>query len=495
MSVNEALDLVKEALSKPDENLAKSFTDSGNPVTGITFYDLEAPAKILYPVVTPLRNMIPRVKANGGGQANWRAVTAIDTNNTPAGVSEGNRAAEIAQTVTEYTAVYRKLGKESSVTREAYESAKNFQDLYELNSMGLLRAMMIAEEKVILGSFGTFGLAQPVLATPTKSATVGTLTSVNNPYTIYCIALTPDGFGRSNMTVGVKQTVTNTSAGPYSNTDTCNAGSSKISASASFTALDTTSAVDVKVAAVEGAAGYAWFIGSSGHNPKLSKITSVNIATITADASLGSTQDITTLNSSNNYSANSYQYDGLIAQAVKTSSGAYFYSCDGAGLTSDSDGGINEFNVAFQSFWDNYKLSPDTIWVSSQEKKNIISKILANANSGAQRFVFDTVNGTLTGGSVVKGILNPFSMNADGEMVSIKIHPNMPTGTILFTTSKLPYSLSNVSNLMQIKCRYDYMQVVWPELRMTRELGIYVDSVLQHYFAPSMGIIANIGNA
>lgn len=55
------------------EQLAKStFAQSGSATTGLTFYDLEAGAKFLYPVLTPLRNEIPRVSGRGGIQANWK---------------------------------------------------------------------------------------------------------------------------------------------------------------------------------------------------------------------------------------------------------------------------------------------------------------------------------------------------------------------------------------------------------------------------------------
>jgi hypothetical protein len=56
----ESLELMKGALAKPDFQLAKSISTA----TGLLAYDLQAPAKNLYPFVTPLRNMVPRV---GGG--------------------------------------------------------------------------------------------------------------------------------------------------------------------------------------------------------------------------------------------------------------------------------------------------------------------------------------------------------------------------------------------------------------------------------------------
>src|SRR4051812_30106537 len=121
MSTSETLALLKSALGgngvRPD--LAKAWTQSATATTGLTAYDLEAPAKTLYPVITPLRNNLPRVSGHGGIQANWRAVTAINTTNQTAGVSEGNRGGIIATDVKEYLAAYKGIGLEDYVTYES----------------------------------------------------------------------------------------------------------------------------------------------------------------------------------------------------------------------------------------------------------------------------------------------------------------------------------------------------------------------------------------
>lgn len=499
-NTQETIDLIKAALNGPsNEALAKMWVAPGGATTGINFYDLEAPAKLLYPVLTPLRNITPRVSAIGGIQANWRAVTAIDPNMVPMGTSEGNRSGEMSQVTKDYMAVYRKLGLESSVTWEAQYSAEGFQNLLSLNSMQLLRATMIAEEFVLLNSFGTFGLGQCPQPAVASIGNVGSLATANSPYSVYCIALTPDGARRSNMTHGVVQDITKTSAGPYSNTDTVGGGSSKISAVRTFSitgAGNVTGSAVVTVAAVPGAVAYAWYLGASGNHAYLAAITTVNTYTFLTDPSQApTTQDITTLDSASDHSQNALQFDGLIAQAVKALSGAYFYSCDGAALTPSGAGGISQIDAALQWFWDNLRLSPDCIWVSSQERKNINAKILTGSSTAAQRFVFDVQQGTLKGGVMVRGYLNPFTMSDDAEEIPIKLHPNLAPGTIVFTTFTLPYPMSNVTNVWQMKLRYDYMETQWPMLRTAREFGIYFDGVLQHYFPPSMGVISNIANA
>jgi hypothetical protein len=62
-TTEETLRLTKEALS--DNSLAKNVTIA----TGLSAYDLQAPAKNLYPIVTPLRNSLPRVGRLNPGDA------------------------------------------------------------------------------------------------------------------------------------------------------------------------------------------------------------------------------------------------------------------------------------------------------------------------------------------------------------------------------------------------------------------------------------------
>ena len=153
----DTLELVKAAQKTPDMELAKSFIQAGSATSGLTYYDLEAPAKILYPVITPLRNEIPRVTGGAGTQANWRAITAINSSNAGAGVSEGNRGAVMAHTSVDYFAAYKGLGLDDNVTFEADLAAQGYDDVKARAVEGLLRGLMIAEEKMIIG--GNTGIA------------------------------------------------------------------------------------------------------------------------------------------------------------------------------------------------------------------------------------------------------------------------------------------------------------------------------------------------
>jgi hypothetical protein len=149
--------------------------------------------------------------------------------------------------------------------------------------------------------------------------------------------------------------------------------------------------------------------------------------------------------------------------------------------------------TGFSQGGDNYRLSPDTMWVNSQEALNISHKILAGSAVAAQRFVFNSERDSLGGGIMVRTYLNKFSMQG-GSVIDIKVHPNMPAGTILMTTKMLPYPLAGVGNVVQIRTRQDYYQIEWPLVTRKYEYGVYADEVLQNYFPPSLALITNIGN-
>jgi len=70
----------------------------------------------------------------------------------------------------------------------------------------------------------------------------------------------------------------------------------------------------------------------------------------------------------------------------------------------------------------------------------------------------------------------------------------MPAGTLVFTTSSIPYPMSGVGNVMQIKTRREYYQIDWPLRSRKNEIGVYADEVLQVYATFSLGMITNIGN-
>lgn len=484
-ALNETSDITGSMMP---EALAKAtFSQSGTATTGLTFYDLEAGAKMLYPVLTPLRNEIPRVSGKGGIQANWKAVTGINTSGIRIGVSGGNRGAVMAVSTADYAAAYKGIGIESNVDFEAEYAGRPFEDVRALAAKTGLQSLMLGEERLILGGNGTVNLGTTPTPSLVASTTGGTMTATTK--SVICVALTLEGFVNASVAAGIPTLISRTNAD--GSVDSVNGGSAQKSAAATVATTGTTGSIAATVTAVRGAVAYAWFWGAGG-SEVLGAITTVNKVTMTTDAGSG-TQTAASIAAADR-SADSLVYDGLLTQAMKTGSNSYYKSLDGVTLTADNAGGIVEIDAALKSFWDNYRLSPDTIWVSSDLALTISQKILGAGASatGAYRIVVNAEQGMLAGGVMVATYLNRFSMNG-ANMLKVRIHPNMPAGMVLFTTAVLPYPVNGVGNVCQMRVRQEYYQIEWPLRTRKYEYGVYCDEVLQHYFPPAMGVICNIG--
>ena len=472
--------------SNPDVLRKATFNQPGTATAGLQGYDLEGPAKLLYPILTPLRNSIPRVPANGGSQANWKAVIGVATGNHTIGVSEGNRGAFINVQTRDYSASYKSLGHEADATFEAVNAGEGYEDIKARAATSGLHGFMIKEEGVILSGNSTVDLGvtpTPVVAGPTTGGSIPAAT-----YSVICVALSAEGRGNATLSGGVIGRYNRTNAD--GSVDTIDGGSAQKSVAASVVTTGATSRITASVVAVIGAFGYAWFVGAAGAE---------TLAAITGYSGLdllalppGGRQTATSLTAVD-ASTNNLVYDGLLTQAIKPGNGGYRLDRNGTPLTPDGAGGIVEFDAILRRYWDKLRMSPDEILISASEAIALTQAMLgAGVSTGAFRVVINPEQGGMLGGIIVATYLNKFAVGGSSQ-VAIRIHPNMPQGTILFWSKSPPYPLSGVNNMVQIKNRQDYYQIEWPLRTRRYEYGIYADSVLQHYFPPSLMVLTGVG--
>lgn len=499
---DELLALVKTAQAKAVDDLTKNFTQPGSANAGIQGYDLEAPSKKLYPVLAPLRNSIPRV----GGfaiQANWKAITGINTTRVRAGVSEGQRGGQVQHTSAEYFAAYRGIGLEKAVTFEADYAAKGFEDVKALAVQQTLESLMIEEEMILLGGNTSNALGTtptPTLAASASGGTIGASVALS----VICVALELQSYwdvaGINNGSTGgsfdaataqVKSSIVRTNAD--GTTDTFGAGTAQKSAAASVTvSAGTTNSVAASVAAVRGAVAYAWYWGTAGAE-RLGAVTTINSVSIIALAN-GAAQLATALPAADN-STSALEFDGLLTIASKASLGSYFNALatgtPGAGTTLTGAGGrIVEIDAALATFYDRYRLQPDKIYVNFRQFQKITNLVLGQTNPNIQFTVDANSSQEMVAGRNVGKYLSPIT----GEILDLIVHPNLPPGTILFRTTRVPSYLDGVSDLCRVRTRREYYQIEWPLRTRKYEYGVYADEVMQHYFPPSLGMITNIGN-
>lgn len=492
----ESLELVKRALATPNDLLAKSISTA----TGLVAYDLQAPAKNLYPFVTPIRNVMPRVGGGTGTATNWRQVNAIIGSGFDAmgWVPEGQRSGQMSYSTSNKSATFVTIGEEDAATFEAISAGREFEDIQARMTFRLLQKMMLKEEMAILAGNASLALGTPATPTLSASGSGGTLPAAT--YYVKVVTLTLEGYQNSSVAAGVatQKTVT----GVDGKTFTLSGGSSGISGEASQ-AVGSGQTLFCSVTAIQGAVAYAWYISTSTGSETLQAITTINSLAVSTPLSTGN-QAQSAIAGDN--SANSgYAYDGLLTTALKPGSNAYVNilatgtAGTGTTLTASGRGSVNEIDTMFQSMWQDFELSPTVLYVNAQELKNITTKVLSNASGPLLRYdsPADGSDGEyqLTASGVVQYYYNPFAIYG-GLRIPIKIHPRVPPGTILGWAENLPiqYQSNAVPNVAEVKTRQDYYQIDWPITTRQRQVGVYAEEVLAVYAPFAMGVITNIAN-
>ncbi|HUO11400.1 MAG TPA: hypothetical protein VMU37_01460 [Caulobacteraceae bacterium] len=495
------------AMSHPSEDIARTIlaqagVDPGrlaksiSTETGLVAFDLQAPAKNLYPTATPLRNRVPRVSGGTGVATNWRQVSSIIGSGYDAigWVAEGQRAGQMSYTTATKSASYVTIGEEDAATFEAINAAVGFEDIQATMAMRLLQKTMLKEEMAILAGNNSLALGTP--ATPSLAAAGSGATLPAATYSVIVVALTLEGYRNSSLSGGLATTKTIT--GADGKTFTVNGGSSNKSANATQ-AVTLGQTLSATVTPIQGAVAYAWFVGTVG-NESLQAITTINSATFAAALFTG--QQVATAITAD-CSSNSLGYDGLLTTALKSSNNAYVNvlptGTAGAGstLTASGRGSVVEIDTMLEAMWDNYEVSPTVLFVNSQQLNNITQKVLSSGTAPLLQYRQDTDGGgyQLDAGGTIATYYNPFLLDG-GLRIPVKIHPFVPPGTILAYAETLPaqYQSSEVPNVAEMKCRQDYYAIDWPPVTRQRQKGVYVEEVLAVYAPFAMGVITNIGN-
>ncbi len=345
----ETLDALKSLQLAPGDLAQKAFTTG----LGYVWYNLDPVVKSLFPVITPLRNSIPRKDAGGGTAVHWKAVTAINTQGLSIGVSEGNRNASTTTQLQDYTVPFAELGLEEYVTFKSERAAQNLTPEIKAEAVkNLLWAVMIGEERVILG--GNSGALLPLgqVGTVTPALVAGGSMTAQAWY-VFCVALTPEGLRNSSVLGGVP--VVQQRVNMDGSQDQYGGGSSQASAGVTVTTSGGNLSISATTAPIKGAAGYAWFFGtaSNGSDAVLSQITSINsvLQTVNPPAAgvppVGYAVLASACNADN--SGNDLIFDGIPALAL-SSNGLYVSQATGTAgtgtpLTSDNAGGIAEIEA------------------------------------------------------------------------------------------------------------------------------------------------------
>jgi hypothetical protein len=236
----------------------------------------------------------------------------------------------------------------------------------------------------------------------------------------------------------------------------------------------------------------------------LQAITTINSATFSAPLLTG--QQLASVIAAD-YSRNAgLAFDGLLSEGFNPATPSYVQALAtgtagvGAFLTASGRGSVVEIDNMLMAMWNNYRISPTVLYVNTQEQRNITAKCLSNASGPLLRYNVQADGDTslpygITANGLVRWYYNPYSVDG-GFDIPIRVHPDLPPGTILAFAERLPvwYQSNQVPNVAEVMTRRDYYRVDWPLRTRRREYGVYTEEVLAVYAPFGVGVLTNIGN-
>jgi hypothetical protein len=210
--------------------------------TGLVPYDLEAPAKLLVPRLTPLRNRIPRGKGQGtarqfkrilgwsnsgvGGVADMSPFMNSQTVQTSFGSLALRRGSKITYASDSKSVAYVEMSLSDQVNWVSQFAGQGFQDIRSLSQTALLWAHMGGEERAMLYGRGSAGngyagnVSAPVISSATAT-TGGTIAAGT-----YAVVVTAKGsFGETAVSNNTAQVTTGATSTITVNVTTEPAGS------------------------------------------------------------------------------------------------------------------------------------------------------------------------------------------------------------------------------------------------------------------------------
>ncbi len=471
--------LAPEAVSALNQALASQRTAMGDVVKDISLtsplstsfaaFDLEAPAKLLTPRPTPLRNRIPRKRGVGtshrvkrilgytgtgtGGVGNtWPGITESTT--TAFGSINYERGPKISYAADDLVLPYNSYSLSDSVTFDANFSGLGYQDLRQLSSTSTLYATMLMEERMMLMARGTASGYSGALSAPTFTLASPVAASGQTALaaTTYYVNVTADagisgsGFGESIL------------------------GTEASTVVASGDVLTITVGT-----AVAGALGYNIYVGTTTgaanlkYQGTLKGTGTYTIqgagALVTGNNAAFTTNGAAASRATADTSAYATGYDGILPTVLGSNSG---YNNQINAAFSTSNPGV-EFQDVFVQLYNNVKADPDMVLLNGADRKQLSDAIKSGSVANYRLTIDNPGEGGTTYGSIVTGLQNEVT----GKAVDLMVHPWLPQGVAPVLSFTLPIPDTEVSDVWANFLVQDYMGIQWPVTQFSYDFSTY----------------------
>lgn len=448
--------------------ITKSFTQPTAPTTaqlpsGLQTVDFSVLAGSEVIVDTPFRNATSRSAGERNTTTGYQVITGVNKDGIGLAVGEGLRGGLNSFSLRKESVFYKSFGMDDELTEEAQNSTNI--DLLGLAGVNLLSAVMIEEEKLIIGGNASKALGKAVA--PVLVAEAGG-SLVADDYVVKVVALAHKAYapikGLDVAEVVLREKIVRRT---HKGDQVEPAGVGVISNGTSVT-VTAGAKIKASVERVNYAVAYAWFV-----NDKLEAITdtnSVEIADLVEGQALGS------LFQTDN-SVNENEFDGLLVQLYNPANNATIKSMNGLKLTANKNS-IEQFDDVLTKLYKK-RVSPDKIFTSEAGIRAIKEALKA----GGSTYMYQ--EGQALGDSITQ-----YRHPITGKILQIVVHQDIPN-IFLFYTEKMPMPVGGKVNTTEMLLRKDYNFRYWPENERKKEIGLYFDGVYVVRAPYTMAIIDN----
>ena len=489
----ETIRLVEEALSTRQQmpQVTRGITIG----SGDFGYNLEAPAKVIVPVQTPLVNMLPRRPGPGINQTNWKAITAFDTNRGWGTLSGNAVPTAVSYNFVSMVNSFHTITKSNSVDFEAQWYGRSFEgDVRARRMAELLYEIKMTEERWLINASSNLMVPPgPCLTTATSGGSIADSTK-------YWVAVTAVN-GNGETTMSTQVAITTGASGSSANTITtqiftvANATYYNVYVGTGATAPARTSMyLQTSVSGVGNAPqpSVNVLVAINGGGSTASGEVESPIITVTQTAAI-------TLSGTNPPATNgaitfkdSIMWDGLIQQALlntSTSNGLTLGSQVSQPAATNGVLALSDMDNLLVSAYNQAAADPDVLVMNSITHRKL-TNLVAQANQ--THYIVDSTQGRAQGDLTAQYRVTHYLNEATGKMIPIVVDRYCPAHTIVAVPMSIPYPVPEISNAVEVECNQEYWGVDFAVTNSSFSFADYVNTTLKVYFLGGLCVLRGI---
>lgn len=485
----ETVELVRQAMA----DTTRAITTG----TGLVGYELETPARVIVPVITPLVNMLPRRRGAGVDIVHWKAITSFDTARNWGTTAEGALPPQVTYAATAMQNTQQTIGLMNQVSFQAQWRGRSLEaDVRARRIAELLYQLKMTEERWILGASAYLMVPPaPALATSASGGTVAAAT--------YWVKITAKNAQGETTGSGVAKITTTGSTSTITITVFTVPNASQynvyIASGASYpgdaaawlqAGISGANAVQPAVGNVVTLADGATTMPSGEVNPAYLTLT-LSAAPATSGTALSSVA----ANTAKSYvdgSGNVLMWDGLIAQALNNASTANGPTLGAQVAQPAAANGVlalSDMDNLLAAMYMQAAGDPDYIVMNPLDNVRLTNLVVG---AGQLRYVVQAGESADQGQLTAQYRVTRYLNKSTGKEMPIILDRYCPQGHVVFLPLSIPFPVAEIGAAIEIETNQEYWGIDLATTDSNFRFADYVEETLKVYFLGGLGVLRGV---